>query len=99
MSAEAKEIHEKNGFNVGTKIYGTWVSTAGSRGIFIHGTEYLQYRGLIVLFLGLFCYFSVFISVLPHGRGLIVLFSVFISVSPLKIFLPTPLIRCSTGRC
>jgi len=67
--------------------------------IFIHGTNIVN-KGLIVLFFGLFCYFSVFFSVAPPlpGRGLIVLFFglfwLFFDLFPLpalEIFLPTPL--------
>jgi len=42
--------------------------------IFIHGTDVIN-KGLIVLFFGLFCYFSIFFPLLP----------------PLEIFLSTPL--------
>jgi len=36
--------------------------------IFKHGTNIVD-RGLKVLFSGLFCYFSVFFSIDPPGRG------------------------------
>jgi len=54
---------------------------SGGRGavtpwIFIHGTNVVDI-GLIVLFFGLFCYFSVFFPV----------------ATSLEIFLPTPLIH------
>jgi len=63
-----------------------WASAAGAGGgampswIFIHGTVIVD-RSLIVLFFGLFCYFSVVFLLLPPGRGLIVLFFGLFSVS------------------
>jgi len=79
----------------------TGVGSEGQRGgctppwIFIHGTDIVD-RGLIVLFLVFFCYFSVFFPLLP-GRGLKYYFSVVFAIfgifsrSLLEIFLPTPL--------
>jgi len=65
-------------------IYGRW---QGARAllpwIFIHGTDIVD-RSLIVLFFGLFCYFSVFFP-LPS--------------LPLEIFLQMPLTVLSNSSC
>jgi len=116
MSAEAKEIHEQK-WNLMLELKYT-VHGHGQQGgkpcppgfsfmvQNICSTDIVD-RGLIVLFLGRFCYFSVFISVAsPHGRGLILLFFVFLlyfglfSVAPpLENFSADALDAVSTIRC
>jgi len=52
-------------------IVEVWASQLGAGGsalwVFMHGTDIAD-RGLIVLFFGLFCYFSVFFLLFPPPR-------------------------------